>query len=153
MGNNLFPETVFFLWVFHCKSHVATVLFVVPFGCRESSGTQDTSCKEVIYFFAQRCQNLPEIPLNYTKIKLRAFRSNSVMEMAYSVHKISVFIWIMWGRAELFIRSSEKFRHASLGIWTSFSVDLCNLRLFIVLFLLVFEGLGTCRRGLRISDF
>lgn len=48
----------------------------------------------------------------------------------------------MWGKAECIIKSSEKFKDASLGIWASFSVDLCNL---ILLFFLLFFGLWSAK--------
>lgn len=48
----------------------------------------------------------------------------------------------MWGRAECIIKSSEKFKGASLGIWVSFSVDLCNLILFFFLLFFVLWRAG-----------
>lgn len=76
--------------------------------------------------------------MHYTKVKLRAFSNHSVMEVAHSVYKSYVFMWIVRARAECIIKSSQKFKDAWLGIWGSFSVDLCNL---ILLFFLLFFGL------------
>lgn len=73
MCNNLFPEMIFFQWVFHCIPDLTTQWkYVVPFGHQVVSyGTQETCHKAVIYFLTQKCQKMPEIPLNalhYSKI-------------------------------------------------------------------------------------
>jgi len=59
----------------------------------------------------------------------------------------------MWRRTEHIIESPEKFKDTPLGIWGSFSIDLCNLTLLFFLLFSVFEGLRTSGTGLSISTF
>lgn len=136
--------TCFLKQYFSCEYFTAYLMLQHSKVCgtlwAQSSVLWDPRHKAVIYSLTQKCQKMPEIPLtHYTKVKLGAFSNHSVMEVTCSVYKSYVFIWIKQGRAERLIKSSEKFKDASLGIWGSFSVDLSNL--ILLFFLLPFWSL------------
>lgn len=98
IGLSAWAITCFLKQYFSCEYFTANLMLQhsgslwCPLGAESPMGPKTHLAKYLFIFLhwdAKNCLKYHQI--NYTKIKLRAFRNHSVMEVECSVHKISVF--------------------------------------------------------------